>query len=187
MEVLVRFLNRGLSFVAFLTAATLVVYMLVVIVTGTIDVATLMLDTVLLDPGERQHIFNGLNAEFLHNVAVLLILMKAYRILVEYMRYHHIDIKYMVEIAIIACVLELLFNYSEYSQDMRLVLLGLCVSFLAIYAFRYDALSKAVKDTQEKVTAVSSPVKEALPKEAAPKAARRAAVRKTTRKTKTSS
>ena len=111
MEVFVRFLNQGLSFVAFLTAATLVLYMLVVIVTGTLDVANLMLDTLLLEPNDRQTVFNGLNSEFLHNVAVLLILMKAYRILIEYMRYHHIDLKYMVEIVVVACVLELLFEY----------------------------------------------------------------------------
>lgn len=151
MELLVRILNKALSFVAFLTAATLVVYMLVVIVTGTLDVANLMLGTVLLDPAERQSIFNGLNPEFLHNVAVLIVLMKAYRILIEYMRYHHIDIKYMVEIAIIACVLEILFNYKEYSENMLWIFLTLSVTFLALYTFKYDVLVRAIKDTQDKV------------------------------------
>ena len=160
MEMFVRLLNRGLSLVAFITAATLVVYMLVVIVTGTLDVANLMLDTVLLDPVDRQTVFNSLNGDFLHNVAVLLILMKAYRILVEYMRHHHIDIKYMVEIAIIACVLELLFNYAEYTEDMRMILLGLSLGFLAIYAFKYETLVQALKDTQQKTTFMSECLEE---------------------------
>ena len=149
MERTVPFLNGCISFVAFVTAATLVVYMLVVIVTGTFDVASTIYDTVFLDPSERQTIFNILNAEFLHNVAVLLILMIAYRVLVEYMRYHHIDIKFMVEIAIIASVLELVFNFAAYSIEMRYILLGLAVFFLATYVFGYKQLKQASKDSQK--------------------------------------
>ncbi|MCP5303592.1 MAG: phosphate-starvation-inducible PsiE family protein [Pseudomonadales bacterium] len=137
-----------------MTAVTLVVYMLVAFVTGVYDVATLMFDTVFLSPVERQSILNGLNAEFLHNIAILLILMKAYRILVEYMRYHHIDIKFMMEIAIIACVLELLFNNDKYSDHMQLVLAGLAVLFAAIYAFRYEVFVKAMKDSQKEMLKV---------------------------------
>ena len=148
MEWFVRVLNRCISFVAFLAATTLVVYMLIVIVTGTFDVANVMFDTLLLESDERQSIFNALNSEFLHNIAVLLILMKAYRILVEYMRYHHIDLKYMIEIAVIACVLELLFNATAYSEQMQWILAALSTAFLAVYAFRYDTLLKAVNDTQ---------------------------------------
>lgn len=157
----VKVLNYCISFVAFITAVALVLYMLVAFMTGTYDVVLTMLDTVFLDPGERQVIFNAINTEFLHTVAVLIILMKAYRILVEYMRFHHVDIKYVVEIAIIGSVLELLFNYGEYSEDMRMVLLGLGVTFLGFYVFRYDALSQAMKDTQKAVTQITRPVKSA--------------------------
>jgi len=149
MERTVPFLNGCISFVAFVTAATLVVYMLVVIVTGTIDVASAIYNTVFLDAEERQVVFNILNADFLHNVAVLLILMKAYRVLVEYMRHHHIDIKFMVEIAIIASVLELLFNYKTYGAEMRYVLLGLAITFLGFYVFGYKSLSQSTKDAQK--------------------------------------
>ena len=58
---------------------------------------------------KRGDIFNTINSDFLHNVAVLIVLMKSYRILVEYMRFRHIDMKFMLEIGIIACILELLF------------------------------------------------------------------------------
>ncbi|MEZ4200412.1 MAG: phosphate-starvation-inducible PsiE family protein [Candidatus Paceibacterota bacterium] len=149
MDRSVPFLSACVSFVAFITTLTLVVYMLIAFITGVFDIATLMFDTVFLSPNERQSILNGLNGEFLHNIAVLLILMKAYRILVEYMRYHHIDIKFMVEITVIACALELLFNSSLYSAHMQLVLLGLSVSFLALYVFKYDTLVKAMKDSQK--------------------------------------
>lgn len=149
MERTVPFLNGCISFVAFVTALTLVVYMLVVIVTGTIDVAYDIFNMFFLEDAERKATFNILNAEFLHNIAILLILMKAYRILVEYMRFHHIDIKFMVEITVIACALELLFNYASYSIEMRYILLGLSASFLGLYVFGYKSLKQASKDSQK--------------------------------------
>ena len=156
MDMFIRFLNYCISFVAFITAVALVIYMLVAFLTGTYDVVLTILDTVFTDPAERQAVFNDVNIEFLHTIAVLIILMKAYRILVEYMRNHHVDIKYVVEIGIIGSVLELLFNYAEYSEDMRLILLGMAVSFLGLYVFRYDTLTKAVKDTEKMVKKLRS-------------------------------
>lgn len=149
MERTVPFLNGCISFVAFVTAATLVVYMLVVIVTGTVDVSNTIYQTVFMDPTERTSTFNFLNAKFLHNVAVLLILMKAYRVLVEYMRHHHIDIKFMVEITIIAAVLELLFNFRNYDMEMRYIFAALAVSFLALYVFGYKQLKTSSTDSQK--------------------------------------
>ncbi len=151
MERTVPFLNACLSFVAFITALALVIYMLIAFVTGVFDVALLMFDTVFLEPAERQTILSGVNAEFLHNIAILIILMKAYRILVEYMRHHHIDIKYMVEIGIIACVLELLFNSQTYTEHMQMVLAAVAVLFLAIYAFKYENIVKAMKDSRKEM------------------------------------
>lgn len=151
MEKTVPFLNACISFVAFVTAATLVLYMLIAFVTGVFDVGILMFDTIFLSPTDRQSVLNGLNGEFLHNIAILLILMKAYRILVEYMRYHHIDIKFMMEITIIACVLELLFNYDKYTELMHVVLAIVAIFFVAIYAFRYEVFVKAMKDSQKEM------------------------------------
>lgn len=125
--------------------------MLIAFVSGLFDVALLMFDTVFLEPADRQSVLNGINADFLHNIAVLLILMKAYRILVEYMRHHHIDIKYMVEIAIIACVLELLFNSANYTEDMRMILAATATAFLTVYAFKYETFVKALKDSQKEM------------------------------------
>ena len=149
MERTVPFLNGCISFVAFVTAATLVVYMLVVIVTGTIDVSNTIYQTVFMDAAERTKAFNILNADFLHNIAVLLILMKAYRVLVEYMRYHHIDIKFMVEITIIASVLELLFNFRNYNMEMLYVLAALAITFLGFYVLGYKQLKSSSLDAQK--------------------------------------
>jgi len=151
MERTVPFLNGCISFVAFITALSLVIYMLVAFVTGVFDVSLTIIDTVFLDPAERQSIFNSINADFLHNIAILLILMKAYRILVEYMRYHHIDIKFMMEIAIIACVLELLFNAQGYTEHMQMVLAAVAVLFAGIYGFKYETFVKAMKDSRKEM------------------------------------
>lgn len=148
MERTVPFLNICISFVTFITAVSLVVYMLVSFVTGTYDVGLQIFDTIFLEPAERQVILNALNVEFLHTIALLIVLMKAYRILVEYMRWYHIDIKYMMEIGIIASVLELMFNYQSYSPDMRYIFLGIAVSFAAIYAFRHDTLVSAMRESR---------------------------------------
>ena len=125
--------------------------MLIAFITGVYDVALVMFDTVFMGPAERQYTFNGLNAEFLHNVAVLIVLIKAYRVLVEFMRYRHIDVKYMVEIGIIASVLELLFNYQKYSQDMRWVFLLMAVTLLGIYAFKYETFVKAKRTSRKEM------------------------------------
>jgi len=163
MDRTVPFLNWCVSFVVFITTLTLVLYMVLAFAIGVYDVVQLMRETILLDPSERQLIFKTLNSDFLHNIAILIVLMKAYRILVEYMRHHHIDLKYMVEITIIACVLELLFNFQHYTSDMRLVLLGLGVTFLGIYAFRYDILVKSSIGTRQNNINAIAIVEENIP------------------------
>ena len=55
----------------------------------------------------------------------------------------------MVEIAIIASVLELLFNYRVYSVEMRYILLGLGIFFLGFYVFGYKSLVQSTKDSQK--------------------------------------
>lgn len=45
----------------------------------------------------------------LHSVALVLVTIKAFRILVSYLRTYHVSIKYIMEIAIIASTVELIF------------------------------------------------------------------------------
>lgn len=142
MDRTVPFLNACVSFVVFITTVTLVLYMVISFATGVFDVIQLLRETALLDSEERQMIFKTLNSGFLHNIAVLIILLQIYRILVEYLRNKHLDLKFIVEIAVIASVLELLFNFQQYTPDMRIVLAALGITFLGLYAFRYDVLGR---------------------------------------------
>lgn len=156
MEIFTKILDYCISFVAFVTAVALVLFMLIAFLIGTYDITLLMLDSISMNTDDRQELFNFVSTEFLHTIAVLIILMKAYRILVEYIRHHHVNLKHIVEIAIIGCVLELLFNYTHYTEDMRLVLLGLAVGFLGLYVFKYDSLNKAQDDAEKRVKKTKS-------------------------------
>lgn len=86
----------------------------------------------------------------LHAIAEVLILIKAYRILVSYLKTHHISVEYIVEISIIASAIELLFaadTHSVYTQAIFAVF-GLCNLIIYLYFFgpeHDERLHKAVQ------------------------------------------
>lgn len=171
MDRTVPFLNACVSFVVFITTVTLVLYMVISFATGVFDVIQLLRETALLDSEERQTIFKALNSGFLHNIAILIILLQVYRILVEYLRQRQLELKSVVEIVIIASVLELLFNFQQYTPDMRIVLAALGITFLGLYAFRYDVLGRFLNDNKvqkikidDNVTDIKTEVKESKKK-----------------------
>lgn len=52
-----------------------------------------------------------LTEEILSVVTIILVLVKSFKILVWYSKHHHIAIKDLVEIAIIALIMEVVFNF----------------------------------------------------------------------------
>lgn len=86
----------------------------------------------------------------LHAIAEVLILIKAYRILVSYLKTHHISVEYIVEISIIASAIELLFaadTHSVYTQAIFAVF-GLANLLVYLYFFgpgHDEDLHRAVK------------------------------------------
>lgn len=70
---------------------------------------------------------------WLQAVATIVILVKAYRILISYVKTHHLSIKYLLEINFTATSLELLFNEASYDLEMKIVFLVLWLSSLLIY------------------------------------------------------
>ena len=57
--------------------------------------------------------------------------------------------KFMLETGIIACILELLFNSVTYTEHMQMVLAGLALGLVAVYAFKYETFVKSKKDSQK--------------------------------------
>lgn len=73
----------------------------------------------------------------LHTIAEMIIFMKAYRILVSYIKTHHVSVEYIVEISIIAPAIELLFagQYYDLGSKIILAVFGLVTLFLYLYFF----------------------------------------------------
>lgn len=71
---------------------------------------------------------------FLSNITFILILVKAYRILESYAKHHHIEIVDLVEIAIIALIMEVVFNFSVHSLSINILFWVVGIALLVIYA-----------------------------------------------------
>ncbi|MBU0661507.1 hypothetical protein KKG22_05030 [Patescibacteria group bacterium] len=92
------------------------------------------------------------NVEFsqvLYMVAMVLILVKAYRLLLFYMESHHVSIKYIVEIAIIAPAVELIFVPMQQTVFVNILYALFSVGHLIIYIWFYNALSAIDKECVE--------------------------------------
>ncbi len=79
--------------------------------------------------------------DVIHNLALLIVLVKAYRVLLFYFWWHHISIKYIVEISIIAPAIEIIFAYQNQPIVIN-VLFGLfSLASLWLYLKYYDKLT----------------------------------------------
>ena len=85
----------------------------------------------------------------LHAIAFAVVLIKAYSILISYLRMHHISIKYMVEIAIIAPAIEVIFNAPAESLSLNILYTCFSLVSLVLYLLFYERLVKADQEVQE--------------------------------------
>ncbi len=169
MERTVPFLHGCISLVAFVVSLVLIIYMLVTFVAGMFDTAMLLSETIFMTSAERQSVFLVLNANFLYNLAVLIVLMKANTVVTAYMRAHEISVKHVVELVIIAIVLEFTFNASSHSDTWQYVAALLAASLFAVYAFRYHVQSiiqrlASITEEEEVVDAVPETVAPRVPR-----------------------
>jgi len=79
-----------------------------------------------------------------------LILIKAYRILVSYLKTHHISVEYIVEISIIASAIELLFAADTHNVYTQAIFAVFGLSNLIIYLYFFgpehdESLHRSVK------------------------------------------
>ncbi|MBI2410792.1 MAG: hypothetical protein HYV32_02795 [Candidatus Kerfeldbacteria bacterium] len=83
----------------------------------------------------------------MHDVALIIVLVKAYRVLLFYFEKHHISIKYIIEISIIAPAIELIFAMNTHTITYTIVLGLFSLGNLILYLFFYEKLSSM--DTKE--------------------------------------
>ncbi len=75
-----------------------------------------------------------LTEEVLSVVTIILVLVKSFKILISYSKHHHIEIKPLVEIAIIALLMEVVFNFWAHSMQINWLFAIFGLGLLVIYA-----------------------------------------------------
>lgn len=75
-----------------------------------------------------------LTEEILSVVTIILVLVKSFKILISYSKHHHIEIKPLVEIAIIALLMEVVFNFWAHSMQINWLFAVFGLWLLVIYA-----------------------------------------------------
>ncbi len=71
--------------------------------------------------------------QLLNIVTFILVLVKSFKILWEYAKHQHIEIKALVEISIIALLMEVVFNFGIHSMEINWLFAVLWVTLLLIY------------------------------------------------------
>ena len=128
-EAAITWTDRFFSLVVFLMILLLASYTAIVLWIGSQEIFI--------------HLFSGIGAEerqlrILHAVARTIVVLKAYRILVSYLRSHHVTVKYILEIAIIASVVELFFAYDLHDFETKIVFAVFGLVGLALYLYFYE-------------------------------------------------
>jgi uncharacterized membrane protein (DUF373 family) len=134
-------------FVAFL----LVLYMVSSLITGILGVGAGLLDISstargILAAPER----GDLELELLHTITFTFVLVKAYKILISFAQTRHINIKFLIEIAIIAPTIEIIFNIKSHSIELNILLALFAFANLLAYLIFYKTI-KTVSSDYEKL------------------------------------
>ncbi len=70
----------------------------------------------------------------LNNITFILILVKWFKILESYAKFHHISIKDLVEISIIALIMEVVFNFWVHTISINILFSVVGIALLVVYA-----------------------------------------------------
>lgn len=82
----------------------------------------------------------------LHTIAFTIILIKAYMVLMSYAKTKHLNPKFLLEIGIIAPIIELVFNITGYEPWMAIFMGSFAVSLTIIYLSFYTTLREVSDD-----------------------------------------
>ncbi len=149
-------MNYVVSGYVYFVALTLVFYMVSSLVTGVLGAVTGLLDIsssakVILSAPER----TALELSLLHTIAFTIVLVKAYKILVAYAQSRHINIKYLIEIAIVAPTIELIFNVRNYTFEVNMLFAIFAFANLMAYLFFYKTIKAVSTDFEKERCAVT--------------------------------
>ncbi len=80
---------------------------------------------------------------FLHSIAIIIVVLKAYRVLVFYLDTLHVSIKYIVEISIIAPAIELIFAPQGQNLWLTAIMGAFALINLVIYLSYHEKLTES--------------------------------------------
>lgn len=136
-----KMMNFAVSGYVYFVAMMLVFYMITTLVTTVFGVA---LDLMEVTKGWSKFNLSEeiavLEGELLHTIAFTIVLVKAYKILAAFAETQHINIKFLVEIAIIAPTIELIFNNESYPYEVNILFAAFAFCNLLAYLFFYKTL-----------------------------------------------
>ncbi len=149
-------MNFIISGYVYFVAFTLVLYMVSSLVTGVLGLVTGLFDIsssakVILSAPER----TALEQSLLHTIAFTIVLVKAYKILIAYAESRHINVKYLMEIAIVAPTIELIFNSRNYSLEINGLFAIFAFANLLAYLFFYKTVKSVSADYEKELKAVT--------------------------------
>jgi len=134
------------SYVYFV-ALTLVLYMMSSLVAGVLSVVASLYDiptatkTMLSIP--EGGVFE---ISLLHTIAFTIVLVKAYMILISYAQTRHVNLKYLIEIAIIAPTIEIIFNSQKYPIEVNVLFAVFAFLNLVAYLHFYKTIKLVSSD-----------------------------------------
>jgi uncharacterized membrane protein (DUF373 family) len=140
-------MNYIVSGYVYFVALTLVFYMVSSLIVGVLSVATGLMDIsgsakAILNAPER----NLLEIDLLHTIAFTIVLVKAYKILISYAERRHVSIKYLIEIAIIAPTIEIVFNSTKYPIEANILFAVFAFANLIAYLYFYPTIKHVSTD-----------------------------------------
>jgi len=139
-------MNFAVSGYVYFVAFTLVLFMVSSLIAELFGLVSGLLDLASSSSGILAPDRLVLEKDLLHTIAFTIVLVKAYKILVAFAETQHINLKFLVEIAIIAPTIELVFNPKAYSFEIQALFATFAVVNLAVYLFFYKTLKKVSDD-----------------------------------------
>jgi len=128
---------------AYAAATFLMIYMIGTIIFSFID---LIQDfEKFVQPIDSPESRNKIRYELLHSLAFIIVLYKAFSIILYYAKDMHVNIKFIIEIAIIGSIVELIFNYKYLSDVLIASYTFIFILASIVYLYFYKTLDDSAK------------------------------------------
>lgn len=142
-------MDKTVSVYALFVALWLIIFMLSTFSVGVINFIRNFYAVLVVPSGvfDADKLFL-IQKEVLNGIALAIVMIKAYVILISYAKTHHINLKLLVEIAIIAPTIELIFNINSYDVTFAIIMSLFAFANLVVYIYFYERF-KAIDDDYE--------------------------------------